>query len=175
MTADPPRRVPRWAALIVWPVQLGVVHVGVPLELSRHGQRHGWRNGGGRPGVTNLVGLVPLSAGAALVVWALAEHHAAAPPKGWAIKRSLAPEYLLTAGPYRFSRNPMHVGGVAIWSGWAAWFGSAPVAAGALVLTGTYRAAIAWEERMLERCWGHRWRAYAKRTPRWLPSPCARR
>src|SRR5918996_2196096 len=135
-----PRRLPRWAGLIVWPVQLGTIHLAVPLELSRHGRRHGWRNGGGRPSATNLVGLVPLAAGAALVAWALAEHYAAAPDKSWAIKRTLEPEYLLTDGPYRFSRNPMHVGGVAIWSGWAAWFGSAPVLVGLLVLAGIYRA-----------------------------------
>src|SRR5918996_1737427 len=96
-----PRRLPRWAGLIVWPVQLGTIHLAVPLELSRHGRRHGWRNGEARTSATNLVGLVPLAAGAALVVWALAEHYAAAPDKSWAIKRTLEPEYLLTDGPYR--------------------------------------------------------------------------
>jgi protein-S-isoprenylcysteine O-methyltransferase Ste14 len=65
----------------------------------------------------------------------------------------------------------MHVGGVAIWSGWAAWFGSAPVVAGVLVLAGIYRAAIVWEEQMLERRWGDEWRAYATRTSRWLSLP----
>jgi protein-S-isoprenylcysteine O-methyltransferase Ste14 len=112
---------------------------------------------------------VPLTAGAALVVWALAEHYAAAPDKSWAIKRTLEPEYLLTGGPYRLSRNPLHVGGIAIWSGWAAWFGSAPVTAGVLVLTGIYRVGVVWEEQMLERRWGDQWRTYAKRTSRWVP------
>jgi protein-S-isoprenylcysteine O-methyltransferase Ste14 len=163
-----PRRLPGWVGLIVFPVQLGAVHLGVPLELSRHGRRHGWVNGGSRPGANNVVGLVPLAAGTALVVWAMAEHYAAAPAKSWAIRRSLQPEYLLTDGPYRLSRHPMHVGGIAIWSGWAAWFGSAPVAAGMLVLTGIYRTAIEWEEQMLERSWGNEWRAYAMRTSRWL-------
>lgn len=170
-----PRRIPRWVALLVWPVLLGTVHLGVPIELSRLGPRHGWRNGRGRPGATNLVGLVPLAAGAALVTWALAEHYAAAPDKSWAIKRGLEPEYLLTDGPYRLSRNPMHLGGIGIWAGWTAWFGSGPVAAGLVVLTAIYRAGIAWEERMLERRWGDEWRAYARRTPRWLSLGSARR
>jgi protein-S-isoprenylcysteine O-methyltransferase Ste14 len=162
------RRLPRWVGLIVFPVQLGTVHLGIPLELSGHGRRHGWENGKRRPGVANVLGLVPLAAGTALVAWAIAEHYEAAPDESWAIRRSLQPEYLLTEGPYRVSRHPMHIGGVAIWSGWAAWFGSAPIAAGAFALTAVYRAAIQWEERMLERRWGDDWRAYATRTSRWL-------
>ena len=35
---------------------------------------------------------------------------------------------------HRFSRNPMYVGGVAIWGGWAVLLGSAPVVAGLVVL-----------------------------------------
>lgn len=167
-TAAMAARIPRWAGLIVWPIQLGTVHVVAPLELSRFGRRHGWRNGGGRPGATNLLGLLPLAAGAALVAWALAEHYVAAPGKSWAIKRGLEPEYLLTDGAYRLSRNPMHVGGIAIWGGWATWFGSAPVLAGLGGLTGIYRVGIAWEEQMLDRRWGAEWRAYAERIPRWL-------
>jgi protein-S-isoprenylcysteine O-methyltransferase Ste14 len=139
-----------------------------PLELSRHGRRHGWQRDGARPSTTNLAGLVPVSAGVALIGRALAAHYAAAPEKSWAIKRGLEPEYLLTEGPYRISRNPMHLGGVAIWGGWAIWFGSAPVAAGFGVLTGLYRVGIAWEERMLERRWGEQWHGYTSRTRRWL-------
>jgi protein-S-isoprenylcysteine O-methyltransferase Ste14 len=163
-----PRRVPRWVALLAWPVLLGAVHVALPVELSRLGRRYGWRDRGARPSATNLVGVVPLMAGAALVGWASAQHFAAAPDKGWAIEGGLVPEYLLTDGPYRHSRNPMHVGGIAIWGGWATWFGSTPVTAGLVVLTGIYRAGIAWEEQMLEQRWGDDWRAYSTRTSRWL-------
>ncbi len=123
----------------------------------------------------NVIGLVPLAAGAGLITWALVEHYVAAPEKSWAVKRGLEPEYLLTEGPYRFSRNPMYVGGIGIWAGWTVWFGSAPVASGLVVLTAIYRAGIAWEESMLERRWGHEWRGYAGRTPRWLSLGWARR
>ena len=163
-----PVRVPRWAGLVVWPVQLGALHGAVPMELSRRGTRHGWRSDETRPGVTNVAGLLPLGAGVALIGWALAVHYMAAPGKSWAIKRSLEPEYLLTDGPYRFSRNPMHVGGIAIWGGWSAWFGSVPVATGLAVLTALYRVAIVWEEQTLARRWGDEWHDYTRRTGRWL-------
>jgi protein-S-isoprenylcysteine O-methyltransferase Ste14 len=161
-------RVPRWGGVFAWALLFGAVHGAVPLELSRQGKRHGWRNDGGRPGAGNLVGLVPLGAGVALLAWALANHYVTAPGKGWAIERSLEPEYLLTDGAYRLSRNPMHLGGIAIWSGWAVWFGSAPVAGGLGVLTGIYRAGIGLEEQMLERRWGDQWREYTRQTGRWL-------
>jgi protein-S-isoprenylcysteine O-methyltransferase Ste14 len=160
--------IPRWVGLLTWQVLLGTVHVAFPLELSRLGRRHGWCNGRGRPGPANVVGLVPLVAGATLICWALVEHARAVPNKGWAVRRGLEPEYLLTDGPYRLSRNPMHVGGIGIWAGWMAWFGSAPVGVGLAVATAIYRAGVGWEERILERRWGSEWLAYAKRTPRWV-------
>lgn len=168
-------RIPRWVGLLVWPALLGAVHVGVPVGLARSGRRRGWRNRGRpRPGTPNLVGLVPLCAGSALVSWSLARHYTNAPGKSWAISRRLEPEYLLSDGPYGLSRNPMHLGGIGIWSGWTIWFGSAPVAVGSLVLTGAFRAGIAWEEQTLERRWGDEWRVYATQTPRWLSAASAR-
>ena len=100
--------------------------------------------------------------------WAVAAHYAAATDKSWAIKRGVEPDYLLTDGPYRFSRNPMYVGGTAIWVGWAVLLGSGPVAVGLVVLTGIYRAGIGLEEKTLEERWGAEWLAYARRVPRWL-------
>jgi protein-S-isoprenylcysteine O-methyltransferase Ste14 len=136
--------------------------------MSRGGRRHGWRNGARRPGRANLSGVVPLVAGTALLGWAVAEHYAAAADESWSIGHGLQPEYLVTDGPYRFSRNPMDVGGVAIWGGWALLLGSAPVAAGQAILTGMYRLAVAWDDRTLEQAWGDAWRDYATRTSRWV-------
>lgn len=115
-----------------------------------------------------------MCAGGALVSWALARHYTKAPGKSWAISRRLEPEYLLTDGPYRLSRNPMHLGGIVIWSGWTIWFGSPRAAVGSFVLTGAFRAGVAWEEQMMERSWGGEWRAYAAQTPRWLSLGLAR-
>lgn len=156
--------------LLVTGALLAAAHVAVPLELSRRGRRHGW---GDRPGPANLLGAIPLAAGTSLLGWAVAGQAAAA-PHGWALPRGLEPEVLLTEGAYRLSRNPMHVGGLAIWSGWAIWFGSAPVTAGLAVAACIYRAGIAREEQALARRWGTRWQAYAARTPRWLSASSAR-
>jgi hypothetical protein len=50
---------------------------------------------------------------------------------------------------------------MAIWGGWAVLLGSAPVAGGLVVLIGIWRVGAAWEEQILERRWGGRWRASA--------------
>jgi protein-S-isoprenylcysteine O-methyltransferase Ste14 len=161
-------RIPRWIALIWWSAEFGAVHVGVPVFLSRLARRHGWYRG--QPAAANLAGLIPLTAGAGLVAWTLAMHYAAA-PKGWAIKPRLAPEYLLTQGPYRVTRNPMYAGGLAIWGGWAALFGSVPLAVGLAVLAAVMRRGVRWEERSLRTHFGDEWHAYAATTPRWLRAP----
>ena len=164
------RRIPRRVALVIWPILLGAVHVALPVGLARRGQRYGWRDRPARPGLANVPGVVPLVAGTALVSWASVEHFAAASDEGWATTPGVEPAYLLTEGPYRLGRNPIHVGGIAIWGGWATWFGSSRVAAGVVVLTGVYRAGIAWEERTLERRWGEQWHEYARRTSRSAPA-----
>jgi protein-S-isoprenylcysteine O-methyltransferase Ste14 len=117
-----------------------------------------------------LVGVVPLGVGAFLVSWALAGHYQNAPGKSWAID-DLTPEYLLTGGPYCFTRNPMYVGAMAMWAGWAILLGSGPVIGGVVVLTAGARLAVAWEEKKLAARWGEEWISYAARTPRWLGWP----
>ena len=61
------RLLPRWMALILTPVVLLLGHVAVPLQLSLLSARHGWAHGG--PGWLNLLGLIPIAAGAAFLVW----------------------------------------------------------------------------------------------------------
>ena len=161
-----PRRIPRWVALVVWPLAIGGIHIGLPLALSRRGRRHGWRRT--RPGPANLVGVVPLAAGGTLVTWALAGHYTSAKDKSWNVNAGLQPEYLLTSGPYRFTRNPMYVGAILIWSGWSIFLGSRPVAMGAATVTTGLQGAVAWEERQLVSRFGDEWREFAARTPRWL-------
>jgi protein-S-isoprenylcysteine O-methyltransferase Ste14 len=101
---------------------------------------------GGRtasPVRANLVGVLPVGAGAALLVRAMTGHYRAA-PHGWDMR--LAPAYLLKGGPHRFSRNPMYVGEAAIWAGWAMLFGSVPVAGGLVMLTAIQAGAVRLEE-----------------------------
>jgi len=82
---------------------------------------------------------------------------------------SLEPQRtLLTSGPYRFSRNPLYLGGnVFVFFGAALLLGSST----ALVLTVAHLPLmdlfIRREERQLEREFGDAWGNYAKRVRRW--------
>jgi protein-S-isoprenylcysteine O-methyltransferase Ste14 len=123
-----------------WVIQAGLfpaLLVGAPLSLSTMGKRHGWS--AERPGAANVAGVLPLSAGTGLLVWAMSSHNRAA-PRGWEV--GLTPGYLLTRGPYRFSRNPIYVGEAAIWAGWALLFGSLPVATGLAALVVVQRGIV---------------------------------
>ena len=162
-------RIPRAVNLMAEAVDFPALFVGAPISLSQRGQRHGWA--AGRPGPVNLVGALPLGAGAALLLWAMSSHYRAA-PQGWAIRPT--PDYLLVGGPYRFSRNPMYVGEAAMWTGWAVLFGSLPVTAGLLVVIAAQNAAVRLEERILHKRWAA-YDDYRTQVPRWLKLPAASR
>src|SRR5687768_7796184 len=63
--------------------------------------RHGWATG--YPGPSNLIGLIPVAIGTIGLIWGVALHLAHSPE---GIKMELAQSYLLTRGPYVFSRHP---------------------------------------------------------------------
>ena len=83
---------------------------------------------------------------------------------------SLEPQTtLITSGPYRFSRNPLYLGGnVFIFFGAALLLGSPA----ALVLVSLHIPLmdrfIRREEKQLERSFGDEWRSYKRRVPRRL-------
>jgi protein-S-isoprenylcysteine O-methyltransferase Ste14 len=83
---------------------------------------------------------------------------------------SLEPQTtLITSGPYRFSRNPLYLGGnVFIFFGAALLLGSPT----ALVVTALHIPLmdrfIRREEKQLERNFGDEWRSYKRRVRRWL-------
>jgi protein-S-isoprenylcysteine O-methyltransferase Ste14 len=156
----------RRVALSLWATGVLVVHGVVPILLART-KRHELEPRQSRvlTGV-RAAGVVPLVAGASLVAWALAGHYRSAHERSFAL--SLAPEYLLEVGPYRFSRNPMYLGELAIWTGWSMLLGSRRVAAAAVLAGFGARRAVAREERTLESRFGDAWRRYASRVPRWI-------
>src|SRR5947208_1061362 len=77
---------------------------------------------------------------------------------------------LVDTGPFALVRNPLYVGNVLLWVGFAlsarlVWL--APVI---VVLLGLeYHAIVRWEETLLESRLGDAYRDYASRVPRWLP------
>ena len=163
------RSIPRWLGVLGWAALFSLVYGALPIGISRLGRRHGWVRG--KPGAVNLVGLVPLAAGAGAVIWTTALHYQEG-EDGWSVtgkRLGQPPEYLLTRGPYAYTRNPMHLGTGAIWLGWAVILGSPVVAS----LLGAGAAGVivlvpGWEERELENRFGDAWRAYRDQVPRWL-------
>jgi protein-S-isoprenylcysteine O-methyltransferase Ste14 len=77
---------------------------------------------------------------------------------------------LIDSGPFGFVRNPLYIGNIAIWTGFAltaqlAWL--APVVL--LLLALEYHAIVKWEEQLLESRMGAPYRDYVSRVPRWIP------
>lgn len=77
---------------------------------------------------------------------------------------------LVATGPFGVVRNPLYLGNVALWTGFAltadlVWM-AVLVAA---VLGAEYHAIVRWEERLLESRLGDEYRRYAASVPRWRP------
>jgi protein-S-isoprenylcysteine O-methyltransferase Ste14 len=82
---------------------------------------------------------------------------------------------LIDSGPFAWVRNPLYIGNILLWVGFAVtaqllWL--APVIAVLLALE--YHAIVRWEERLLETRMGESYRDYMRRVPRWIPRPGAR-
>jgi protein-S-isoprenylcysteine O-methyltransferase Ste14 len=112
-----------------------------------------------------IAGWVLLAAGFLLRVWAtfhFYEHQMRV--------IALSPQpTLITSGPYRFSRNPLYLGGnVFIFFGTSLLLGSPS----ALVLTAIHLLLVDMmirrEERQLERKFGEEWLRYKQQVRRWL-------
>jgi protein-S-isoprenylcysteine O-methyltransferase Ste14 len=161
-----PLRVPRPVLAVIQAGLFSAFVVAAPLSLSHSGHRHGWS--ARRPGAVNLAGVLPLGAGTGLVVWATSSHYRAA-PHGWEV--GVTPDYLLSRGPYRISRNPIYVGEAAMWAGWSVLFGSLPIATGLAVTSAVQSGLVRMEERMLRRRWGDSYDDYCKQVPRWIKLP----
>ncbi|MGE3958228.1 MAG: isoprenylcysteine carboxylmethyltransferase family protein [Vicinamibacterales bacterium] len=78
---------------------------------------------------------------------------------------------LIDHGPFAKVRNPLYIGNILLWVGFAVsarlpWL--APVIA--LLLALEYHAIVRWEERLLESRMGESYRQYLERVPRWMPN-----
>jgi protein-S-isoprenylcysteine O-methyltransferase Ste14 len=78
---------------------------------------------------------------------------------------------LVDSGPFAILRNPLYVGNIALWTGFALTARLVWLAPVIIVLLGLeYHAIVRWEERLLESRLGDAYRAYAARVPRWIPA-----
>jgi protein-S-isoprenylcysteine O-methyltransferase Ste14 len=78
---------------------------------------------------------------------------------------------LIDTGPFALIRNPLYVGNILLWVGFAVtarllWL--APVVV--LLLGAEYHAIVKWEESLLASRLGDAYRSYTDRVPRWLPT-----
>jgi protein-S-isoprenylcysteine O-methyltransferase Ste14 len=131
---------------------------------ARGDRRVGWNDG--HPGLINRAGAGLGALGVGMLAWAAAGHHEATARDA---ALSVRPDYLAERGAYAITRNPLYVGGMAVWFGWALWFGSRRSAiAGALWLAGLMGLGVPYEERLLRAKFGDVYRDYQARVPRWL-------
>jgi protein-S-isoprenylcysteine O-methyltransferase Ste14 len=152
----------RRAAVGVWTVGIAIVHIALPVLLAWTTRRHALQ--AATP--VRVVGLASLVGGLAGMIWSLSQHFEAVPEGRY--KMALTPNYLLQSGPYRYSRNPMYVGELAMWGGWSLLLASPTVAGATVLLALGMSRAVASEEAALATHFGKTWEAYAAQTPRWL-------
>jgi protein-S-isoprenylcysteine O-methyltransferase Ste14 len=159
---------PHWevitGAVAVALVVLPVILVLLPWAVSSLTPRIGWT--GQHPSSLNLFGLLPIIVGYSVILWCYVLHLASQPKR---VELALAPSYLVTRGPYRFSRNPMYVATMAIWLGWTFFYGSLAV----LILSVVWAVVYAFvfvprEESALQARLGDEYLHYKAKVPRWF-------
>ena len=78
---------------------------------------------------------------------------------------------LVDAGPFACVRNPLYIGNILVWVGFAVTAGLlwlAPIVL--ILLAAEYHWIVAWEESLLKSRLGEPYGDYCRRVPRWLPS-----
>jgi protein-S-isoprenylcysteine O-methyltransferase Ste14 len=153
----------RTAFILVWAVGVPLGHVVAPWAISRLSPRYGWETSG--PGIWNVTGLMPIATGIAGLIWTMVTAFGQAPER---MELSRLPSFLLTRGPYAYSRNPMYASELVLWLGWAVFYGSAGVLIGLVVFFAVLVAAARYEERLLAARFGEVYHAYMESVPRWL-------
>ena len=126
----------------------------------------GLRTGEAAPSVPLVAaGIAVTAAGELIRLWGV--HHIGA------ISRTRSDRLgpLVDTGPFALVRNPLYVGNILVWVGFAlsarlVWL--APLAA--VLLGAEYHAIVQWEEQLLASRLGASYRDYAIRVPRWLPN-----
>ena len=159
-----PPSLPAWFIAIGGVIRLVIFYAIVPWVLSLVGPRYGWS--AGMPGLPNLLGLAITGGGVFLLLWCINLHitrySTLSPIETY-------PPFLLVGGPYRFSRNPMYIADVAIWLGWALFYGSIPVLLASLCFAGFLAFVhVRSEERQLLARFGDEYQLYKSSVPRWV-------
>jgi len=161
-------RIPRWMAIIValafWIIGIPLFYGVGPWALSLLTLRHGWV--ADRPGFWNLFGLIPILIATACLIWVMVLHFAQTPKVPEIVELERTPKYLLLAGPYEFTRNPMYLAELALR---IVFYGSAAIFIAFLVAGTMFNIVIVpRDERELEARFGESYLQYKNRVPRWF-------
>ncbi|HTS89915.1 MAG TPA: isoprenylcysteine carboxylmethyltransferase family protein [Gemmatimonadales bacterium] len=115
-----------------------------------------------------LIAAAPLgAAGLAVYGWCLWDFSALGRATPFPLD---APQQLVLRGLYRYTRNPMYLGVLAVIGAWAIAFRSWAVAEYALaVAVGFHVMVVLVEEPILRRRFGEAYTGYCRRVTRWLP------
>jgi protein-S-isoprenylcysteine O-methyltransferase Ste14 len=147
-----------WRALLAFLALPGVVAIALPAWFAADALRSGGR--------FYAVGLLPMVAGLALLLWCVRDFYVAG--KGTLAPWS-PPKHLVTTGLYRYSRNPMYLAVATMLMGWALALASPRLAAYAVVVSVAFHLRVVFaEEPWLARTHGAAWDEYRARVPRWL-------
>jgi protein-S-isoprenylcysteine O-methyltransferase Ste14 len=121
---------------------------------------------GGPPSfVVQLFGVAAVAAGELIRLWAVRHIGVISRTRS----DRLGP--LVSSGPFGLVRNPLYIGNLLLWTGFAVSAGLlwlAPIVA--IVFAAEYHAIVRWEEALLADRLGDAYRAYAARVGRWVPS-----
>lgn len=111
------------------------------------------------------LGILLLVAGILLAAWAALLFRSKRTP----ILPTTLPTTLVTAGPFRFTRNPIYLGFLIILLAFVFWFGSLPMlAAPLLFLLVMNFYYLPFEEAKLVKTFGESYTHYRQRVRRWL-------
>ncbi len=117
-----------------------------------------------RPWILDAAGVMLVAAGELLRLWAVRHIGVISRTRS----DRLGP--VIATGPFAAVRNPLYVGNIAIWVGFAFSAHIIWMAVLMLALLGLeYHAIVRWEENLLESRRGDDYRQYASRVPRWVP------
>lgn len=114
-----------------------------------------------------LPGVAVIAAGVALDLWCLRDFATVGrgTPGPWD-----APRQLVAVGPYRWVRNPIYLGALAVVLGEAWLFLSVPLLAYVVAMAVVFHAfVIGYEEPTLLHRFGDTYAAYFRTVPRWVP------
>ena len=137
------------------PLVAALLVIPPPAEDAAHAVQSLW-----------ITGALVVAAGEAIRLWAVLHIGAISRTRS----DRLGP--LVASGPFAHVRNPLYLGNILLWTGFAiaarlVWL--APIIIVLLALE--YHAIVRWEEGLLAGRIGEPYRQYVARVPRWLPSP----